>query len=305
MDFNKTYCLKDIAQIIDCQYFGNESIDILGLNEIHSVREGDITFVDHPKYYNKALNSEASVIIINQKVEIPEGKAIILSEDPFADYNKIILHFRTFEASSSQIHPEAKIDASTIIQPNCFIGKNVTIGKNCIIHSNVSIYDHCIIGDNVVIHSNSVIGADAYYFQKKDGRYRKMLSCGKVILENDVEIGALCSIDKGVSADTIIGEGTKMDNHVQIGHDTVIRKHCLIGSQCAIAGVSTIEDDVILWAKVGINKDLTIGQGAVILATSNVDKSLEGNKVYFGSPVLEAREKWKEIAKLNRIIREA
>ncbi len=303
MNFDKTYTLAEISGLIDCPCQGNKEVNILGINEIHSVREGDITFVDHPKYYHKALHSKASVIIINQEVDIPEGKAIIISEDPFADYNRIVKHFRTFEASSSQIHPEAKIDASTIIQPNCFIGKNVTIGKNCIIHSNVSIYDHSVIGDNVIIHSNSVIGADAYYFQKKDGKYRKMQSCGRVVIENDVEIGALCSIDKGVSADTIIGEGTKMDNHVQIGHDTQIGKHCLIGSQCAIAGVSVIEDDVILWAKVGVNKDLTIGKGAVILATSNVDKSLKGGVTYFGSPAIEARKKWKEIAKLNQSLK--
>ncbi len=303
MNFDKTYTLAEICLIINCPYQGNKEVNILGINEIHSVREGDITFVDHPKYYHKALHSKASVIIINQEVDIPEGKAIIISEDPFADYNRVVKRFRTFLFSKKSIHPTSKIAPGTIIHPNCYIGNNVIIGKKCVIHSNVSIYDHSVIGDNVIIHSNSVIGADAYYFQKKDGKYRKMHSCGRVVIENDVEIGALCSIDKGVSADTIIGEGTKMDNHVQVGHDTQIGKHCLIGSQCAIAGVSTIEDDVVLWAKVGVNKDLTIGKGAVILATSNVDKSLKGGITYFGSPAIEARKKWKEIAKLNQSLK--
>lgn len=302
MRFEKVQTLKEISQLIGAEYIGNENFPISGINEIHMVEPGDITFVDHPKYYQKALNSKASVIIINQRVEAPEGKVLLISNDPFADYNKITQHFKPFTSSSHSVSPLAKIGKGTIIQPLCFIGSGVQIGQNCIIHSHVSIYDGCIIGDNVTIHSHSVIGADAYYFQKKNGTYRKMHSCGNVIIGNNVEIGALCSIDKGVSSDTIVGDGTKLDNHVQIGHDTKIGKNCLLGSQVAIAGVTTIEDDVLIWAKVGINKDLVIGQGATILATSNVDKTLEGGKTYYGSPAVEARAKWKQIGKLNRFI---
>ncbi len=302
MRFEKVQTLKEISQLIGAEYIGNENFPISGINEIHMVEPGDITFVDHPKYYQKALNSKASVIIINQRVEAPEGKVLLISNDPFADYNKITQHFKPFTSSSHSVSPLAKIGKGTIIQPLCFIGSGVQIGQNCIIHSHVSIYDGCIIGDNVTIHSHSVIGADAYYFQKKNGIYRKMHSCGNVIIGNNVEIGALCSIDKGVSSDTIVGDGTKLDNHVQIGHDTKIGKNCLLGSQVAIAGVTTIEDDVLIWAKVGINKDLVIGQGATILATSNVDKTLEGGKTYYGSPAVEARAKWKQIGKLNRFI---
>jgi len=303
MIFDRTYSLDEISQLIDAKYISNSQIAIKGINEIHNVKNGDITFVDHPKYYGKALNSKASIIIINKEVECPKGKALLISSDPFSDYNKIIQHFRNFKASTIAISETSKIGENTVIQPNSFVGENVTIGKNCIIHSNVSIYDHSVIGDNVIIHANSVIGADAYYFQKKDGHYRKMLSCGRVIIENDVEIGALCSIDKGVSADTIIGSGTKLDNHVQIGHDTVIGKNCLLGSQVAIAGVTVIEDDVLIWAKVAINKDLVIGKGATILATSNVDKSLKGGITYFGSPAIEAKKMWRQLVKLNQFLR--
>lgn len=305
MDFNRTYTLEEICHFIGNEYIGNSNFPTKGINEIHSVRKGDITFVDHPKYYQKALSSSASVIIINSKnVENKDGKALIISDDPFKDYNKLVSIFRSFTPAVKNIAATAIVGEGSVIQPNCFVGEHVVIGKNCLIHSNVSIYDHTIIGDNVVVHSNSVLGADAYYFQKKDGLYRKMSSCGRVIVENDVEIGALCSIDKGVSSDTIIGAGTKLDNHVQIGHDSIIGKNCLLGSQVAIAGVSVIEDDVLIWAKVGINKDITIGKGSVILATSNVDKSLEGGKTYFGSPAIEARQRWKELAKLNNFLKE-
>lgn len=303
MKFDKTYSLNSISQLINAKHIGDSDFSIIGINEIHNVQNGDITFVDHPKYYDKALNSDASVIIINKEVKCPQDKALIISNDPFADYNKIIQHFRQFKASSQAISETAVISENTVLQANCFVGENVKIGKNCIIHSNVSIYDHSIIGDNVIIHANSVIGADAYYFQKKDGKYRKMQSCGRVVIGNNVEIGALCSIDKGVSADTIIGDGTKLDNHIQIGHDTVIGKNCLLGSQVAIAGVTVIEDDVLIWAKVAINKDITIGKGATILATSNVDKSLKGGITYFGSPAIEAKTMWRQLVKLNQFLR--
>ena len=242
-----------------------------------------------------------STIIINAKVDCPENKALLFCEDPFEAYVSLVRKFRGFQPSASFVSPTAQIGEGTVIQPGVFVGNNVKIGKNCIIHANVSIYDHTEIGNNVILQSNTVIGADAYYFQRKPQGYRKMESCGKVILGDNVEIGALCAIDKGVSGDTTIGKGTKFDNHVQVGHDTHIGANCLIGSHCAIAGVTVIEDDVILWAKVAVNKDLVIGKGAVILATSGVDKSLAGNKVYFGTPVDEVRKKWKEYVYLKQL----
>lgn len=302
MQFPKTYTLKEIADLIQAEYIGDANFGITGMNEIHVVQPGDITFVDHPKYYDKALQSKATTILINSKdVQCPEGKALLISQDPFADFNKLTSFFRPFRPSNTAISETAVIGENTIIQPNVFIGNNVTIGKNCIIHSGVSIYDNTEIGDNVTIHSNTVLGADAYYFQKKLEGFRKFLSSGRVIIKNNVEIGALCAIDKGVSGDTTIDEDTKLDNFVQIGHDTIIGKHCLIGSHCAVAGVTVIEDDVILWGQVVVNKDLVIGKGAVVLATSAVDKTLEGNKTYFGMPAIEARKKWKELATLRQL----
>ncbi len=301
MKFEKSYTLKEFADFLNVKYIGSDNHKITGINEIHMVEPGDITFVDFHKYYDKALNSKASTVIINKNVTPPEGKALIISDDPFRDFNKIVTRFRNFEPCAKNISDSAKIGQGTIIQPGVFIGNHVTIGENCIIHSNVSIYDHTIIGNNVIIQSNAVIGGDAYYFKRRPTHYEKMESCGRTILEDDVEIGALCAVDKGVSGDTIIGKGTKLDNHVQIGHDTHVGKHCLIGAHSAIAGVTTIEDEVCIWAQVMINKDITIGKGAVLLATSGVDKSLEGGKVYFGSPAVEARKKWREIVTLRKM----
>ncbi|MBC8486260.1 MAG: UDP-3-O-(3-hydroxymyristoyl)glucosamine N-acyltransferase [Bacteroidetes bacterium] len=301
MKFEKPQKLKNIALIINAEFDGDPDFIVSGINEIHMVESGDLTFVDHPKYYEKALSSKATTILINKKTERPEGKALLFSKDPFSDYMKLVKKFKPFVQANSMISETADIGEGTIIQPGVFTGNNVKIGKNCIIHANVSIYDHTIIGDNVIIHSGTVLGADAFYFQKRENKTLKFESCGRVVIKDNVEIGACCTIDKGVSGDTIIDEYTKFDNHIQIGHDTYVGKRCLFASAVIIGGVSRIEDDVILWGQVAIDKDLTIGKGAVILGTSAVGKSLEGNKVYFGAPAIEARKKWKELVMIRKL----
>lgn len=304
MKFEKPIAVKEIAAMIGAALSGDENLMATGINEIHKVATGDISFVDFEKYYNASLQSAATIIIINKKVEVPEGKAILVLDDPFSAYVSLVKRFRPFVPAHTPISDTAVIGEGTVLQPNVFVGHHVRIGKNCIIHPNVTIYDHTIIGDNVIIHAGTVIGADAFYFKKRADRevmYDKLESCGRVVIEHDVEIGAGCTIDKGVSGDTIIGAGTKLDNMIHIGHGAVIGKNCLFAAQVGIGGKAVIEDNVILWGQVGVSKDLTIGKGAVVYAQSGVPASLDGGKVYFGSPVSEAREKQKELAWIKRI----
>lgn len=301
MKFPKPYTLKQIADIIDATYVGADDFPVLGMNEIHVVTKGDIVFVDHPKYYDKALASNATIVLINKEVACPEGKALLVSDDPFRDFNKLTRHFKPFVSVNVSIAPSAKIGKGTIIQPNTFIGNNVSIGENTIIHSNVSIYDNCVIGNNVTIHAGTILGADAFYYKNRAEGYDKLLSGGRVVIEDFVEIGSLCTIDKGVTADTLIKEGTKIDNQVQIGHDTVVGKKCLIASQTGIAGCVVIEDEVTLWGQVGVISGITIGKKAVVFAQTGIAKSLEGGKSYFGSPAEEAREKIKQLVNIKKI----
>jgi UDP-3-O-[3-hydroxymyristoyl] glucosamine N-acyltransferase len=304
MKFEKPVAVNDIAAFIGAELVGNSQLMATGINEIHKVTPGDISFVDFEKYYSASLNSAATIIIINKKVDVPEGKALLVLDDPFSAYVKLVKQFRPFEPASKSISDTAVIGEGTVIQPNVFIGNHVRIGRNCIIHPNVTIYDHSVIGDNVIIHAGTVLGADAFYFKKRAEReviYDKLESCGRVVIEDFVEIGAGCTIDKGVSGDTIIGQGTKLDNMIHIGHGTIVGRNCLIAAQVGIAGKAKIEDNVILWGQVGVNKDLTIGKGAVVLAQSGVPSSLEGGKVYFGYPAEDARVKRKEIAWIKRI----
>ncbi|MEW4924474.1 UDP-3-O-(3-hydroxymyristoyl)glucosamine N-acyltransferase [Algibacter sp. 2305UL17-15] len=301
MKFPKPQNLKDIAQLIDCEYVGNDNFPVLGMNEIHVVEPGDIVFVDHPKYYDKALESAATIVLINKKVDCPDGKALLISEDPFRDFNKLSNYFKPFNPSEKSISDSAKIGKGTIIQPNTFIGNNVVIGENCVIHSNVSIYDDAVLGHNVTIHAGTVLGANAFYYKNRPEGFDRLLSCGRVVIENNVDIGASCTIDKGVTGDTTIKEGTKIDNLVQIGHDTIIGKKCLIASQVGIAGCVIVDDEVTIWGQVGITSGITIGKKAVISAKAGVSKSLEGGKSYFGIPADDFRSKYKEIAAIRKI----
>lgn len=301
MKFPGIHSLKEIAEIIGCHYVGANDFAVHGMNEIHVVEPGDIVFVDHPKYYDKALQSAATIVLINKEVDCPEGKALLISDDPFRDFNVLTKHFRPFVAANVSISASAQIGEGTVIQPNCFIGNNVSIGKNCLLHANVIVYDNTVIGDNVIIHSGTVLGADAFYYKKRPEGFDQLLSGGRVVIEDHVGIGALCTIDKGVTGDTTIGAGTKIDNQVHVGHDTVIGKKCLIASQTGIAGCVVIEDEVTLWGQVGTTSGITIGAKAVVLGQTGVTKSIEGGKSYFGTPVEESREKLKQLANVKRI----
>jgi UDP-3-O-[3-hydroxymyristoyl] glucosamine N-acyltransferase len=304
MQFPSPVSVQWIASFINAELIGNVNGHATGINELHNVAIGDLAFVDHPKYYDKCINSAASFIIINKTVAVPDGKALLVVDEPFEAYSKIVQHFSPFIPSLKAVSDSAVIGEGTVVMPNCFVGNNVCIGKNCIIHPNVSIYDGCILGDNVEIHSGTVIGSDAFYFNTKKNRevwYKKMPSCGIVLIEDEVEIGANCTIDRGVSAITRIGKGTKFDNLIHIGHDTVIGKNCLVAAQVVVAGCVIIKDGVTLWGQVVVNKTLTIGENAVLLGTTGVTASLEGNKTYWGTPAQEAGLARRELVWIKRI----
>ena len=301
MKFPEKYTLEQIATITATKFVGDAQFPVYGINEIHVAGPGDVVFVDHPKYYDKALNSAATVVLINKEVECPEGKALLISDDPFRDFNKLTKFFMPFEGTDNNIAPTARIGQNTIIQPNVFIGNKVKIGDNCVIHSNVSIYDNCVIGDNVTIHAGAVLGGDAFYYKRRPQGYDKLLSGGRVVVEDHVEIGANTTIDKGVTGDTLIKKGTKIDNLVQIGHDTVIGENCLIAAQTGIAGAVVVEDNVTMWGQVGVRSAITVAEGSVIMAQSGVTKSNKPHTVYGGTPAVEVRAHLKELALLRQL----
>ncbi len=301
MNFPHPIPVREIADMIQAEVIGDADVLATGINEIHNVRPGDITFVDVKKYFDKSLTSAASIVILNERVEAPEGKTLLLCEKPFDAYNRVVLQFRPYEPLTQAIHPTAQIDPSTIIEPNVVIGPHVVIGKDCRIHANTTILEHTLIGDRVVIHSGSVIGTEAFYYKRTPEGYTKWRSGGRVVIEDDVEIGSCCTINKGVSADTIIGAGTKFDCHIHIGHDVVVGKRCLFAAQTGVGGNTVIGDDVVLYGQVGIIQNLKIGNKVMVLAQSGVNKDVEDGKVLFGSPATEARTAYKELAAVKQL----
>jgi UDP-3-O-[3-hydroxymyristoyl] glucosamine N-acyltransferase len=297
--------LKDIAALIDAKFIGDSQHEVSGFNEIHRVMPGDCVFVDHPKYYDKALGSAASTIIINKEVDCPKGKALIIHPEPFTAFNTLTKHFSPRTNSGKHIgkhiSDSAQIGLQTVIMPGCFIGNHVTIGNNCLLYPNVVIYDGTVIGDNVVIHANTSVGSDAFYFKKRAENFEPLYTCGNVIIENDVVIGSNCTIDKGVTATTKIGRGTIIDNQVHVGHDVLIGEMCLFAAQVGIAGACNIGDKVTVWGQVGISSGITIGNGATILAQSGVGEDVPDGKTFFGTPASDAKEKIREIMALKQL----
>jgi UDP-3-O-[3-hydroxymyristoyl] glucosamine N-acyltransferase len=301
MDLPRPYRLQELAELLGRDPVGDPDHEVMGINEIHRVREGDLVFVDHPKYYDTALQSAATTVLIDQQVEAPEGKALIISEDPFGDLNVLTRHFdpyRPFEECDGRAEA---VGEGSILHPSAVVGDRVRIGKDCRIGPGVVLGHGTVLGDRVVVQANAVVGSDAFYYKEQKGVRTRMYSCGSTELRDDVEIGAACTIDRGVTDRTVIGEGSKLDNQVHIGHDTLIGKNCLFASQVGISGCVTIEDEVILWGQVGVIPDVTIGAGAVLYGQAGVSKDLEGEKAYMGSPAGDAREVFKQYAALRRL----
>lgn len=301
MKLQRTYSLQEIANLLSADFIGDPSLEITGINEIHVVEQGDLAFVDHPKYYEKTLASAASVILINKSVDCPANKGLIVHERPFDAFNFLTNYFKPFKPASALHSSNAKIGHGTIIQPNVFIGDDVVIGDHCLIHPGVVIYNGVTIGNNVTIHANTSIGSDAFYYKRGSGLHQKLNTVGSVIIEDHVDIGASCTIDAGSTSQTKIGLSTKIDNQVHIGHDTVIGSKCIIAAQTGIAGCVIIEDEVTIWGQVGITANVRIAKGAEIYAQSGVMRDVSENQKVFGSPAKEARLKMRELSALSKL----
>lgn len=302
MKFPSPIPVTELAREFNAQIIGNQSLVATGVNEIHKVEPGDIAFSDVKKYFEKTLKSAATVILLNEPTECPEGKVLLIVDQPFEVYDAIVRKFRPFEPVLEQISSGSDIHPSVIIEHGAVIAANVRIGANSHIGANAVIGEYSEIGENVVIGAGALIGPDAFYFKKlPDASFKKWRSGGRVIIGDNVDIGAGCTIAKGVSGDTIIGAGSKLDCQIHIGHGAVIGKNCLFAAQVGIGGKTVVEDNVVLYGQVGVAQALHIGKGAVVLAKSGISKSLEGGKTYFGIPADEVREKYKELAALRQL----
>jgi UDP-3-O-[3-hydroxymyristoyl] glucosamine N-acyltransferase len=301
MKFPHPIPILEIARKTGATILGDDSLSATGINEIHKVQPGDITFVDNRKYFRKALESAATFIFLNETVECPPGKVLLLCNVPFEAYDSIVREHRPFRPLNTTISDSANVHPSSIIEPGVVIGHHVVIGRNCYIQANAYIGDYTQIGHHVNIQAGAIIGTDAFYFQKNTDGFKKWRSGGRVVIEDHVEIGAGCTINKGVSGDTVIGEGSKLDCQVHVGHGAVIGKRCLLAGQVGVGGKAILEDGVVLYGQVGVAARVRIGAGAVVSAKSGVSKDLEGGKAYFGIPAEEIRVRQRELAALRQL----
>ena len=303
MKFSAPIPVREMAERLNAsQIIGDDTLEANGINEIHKVQHGDVAFSDVKKYFAKTLSSAATVILLNEPADCPPGKVILVVEDPFEAYDSLIRAHRHFEPLTSAVSHRARIDPTAVIEPGVIIAAHVTIGAHTYVQANAYLGEYTQIGEHVTIGPGAIIGSDAFYFKKMpDGAFRKWRSGGRVVIHDHVDIGAGCTINKGVSGDTVIGEGSKLDCQIHIGHGAVIGKNCLLAAQVGIGGQTIVGDNVVMYGQVGVAQAIHIGAGAMISAKAGVSKSLEGGKVYFGIPAAEASVKYRELAALRQL----
>jgi len=317
--------LAEIAGIVDGEVVGDGNFVVTGVSGIREAKEGDLTFVAGPKYIPFAKETKASVLIISREMDVP-GKFVIRTDNPSLAFTQVLtlisedeifhpqgIHETAVIASDAVlgknvamgpyvvVESQAKIGDDTILYSGTFVGHKTVIGRDCLIYPNVTIRERAMIGNNVIVHSGTVIGSDGFGFIKINGVHKKIPQVGIVIIENDVEIGANVTIDRARFDKTIIGQGTKIDNLVQIAHNAVIGKNCIIISQVGISGTVTIEDEVVLAGQAGVGGHLTIGKGVIVAAQAAVMKSIPPSEKVSGSPARPYMEAQRVLAAVQKL----
>ena len=302
------YTIKDIAEFIKGELIGEETIEIKGVSNIEDAREGEITFVDNPRFKEKIYTTQASCIITSfdaKDVKCP----IIKCKNPSLAITKIIEKMFPLDiqhpkgvgknaligknvklgkdiaiGANSVIEDGAAIGEGSIIYPLVYIGRDTVVGKNTLIYSNVTIREKAIIGDNVIVHSSSVIGSDGFGFVKDGKAFLKIPQMGTVEIQDDVEIGACVTIDRARFGKTVIGKGTKIDNLVQIAHNVRIGENCIIVAQVGISGSVNIGNNVMLGGQAGITDHVDIGDNVMVSAKGGITKSVPSRTIMSGIP---------------------
>ncbi len=301
MKFNKAIPVQTIAKWTGARLIGNTSLELTGMNEINKVEKGDLIFVDSEKYYQKVLDSPGSAILIDREVDCPGGKALLVTDNPFEAFNTLAYKLNPVVHVHQSVAPDLICGENTIIEKGAIIASNCSIGKDCHIHAGAYIGKDTEIGDRCNIQPGAIIGSDAFYFKKDDCGYTHWRSTGRVVIADDVFIGSGSTINRGVTGDTYIGEGTKIDCLVQLGHGVVLGKQCLLAAQVGIGGETVVGDRVVMYGQVGVAQTLQIGDDVVILAKSGISKNLPSGQTYFGTPAAEVRQKYRELAALRSL----
>lgn len=284
--------LDELAAIIDAQVEGDPATEIRSAATLEEAEPGQIAFLANPKYLKQLESTRAAAVIVSPKISSAHV-ALLKTADPYYGFARAVVALHGHRQHPHQgIHPKAHVDptaslgSGTIVYPGVFIGPRARIGSDCILYPNVAIYDDTIIGDRVIIHAGSVIGQDGFGFATNKGVHHKIPQVGNVIVQDDVEVGSNCAIERAAMGSTIIGKGTKIDNLVVIGHGTRIGPHGLLVAQTGIAGSATIGHHVTMGGQVGIAGHLRIGDNVTIAAKAGVMNDVEDQTILMGIPAM-------------------
>ena len=321
--------LSELARWVDGDIVrGGLDLSLTGMAALDAAGPHDVSFLGNEKYHGQFLQTRAAAVIVSRGVtDGPQATALIAVDNPSLAFAVVVRHFaEATRQFAPGIHPRAFVDPSAVLDPakvrvqagavvlagavvgdgsdlgpNSVVSEDAVIGKDCRIMANASIRERCVLGDRVILQPGAVIGSDGYGYEFHDGRHVKIDQVGIVEIGDDVEIGANTTIDRARFGKTLIGEGSKIDNLVQIGHNCVLGKHCLIISQTGISGSSQLGDYVTAAGQVGIAGHVTIGSKAVLSGRTGVTASLPGGEVYAGKPALPIREEMKLQALVRRL----
>ena len=310
-----TKTLGELAQYVDGRVLGDANVKISSAATLGRAGAGDISFLSNEKYEKQLLTTKASAVIVGKDTVAAGAVPLLVAEDPYYAFMQImvLLHGhrkhkkvgispRAIISDSAkvgagcQIHDfvtvsdGAKIGDGCVIYPCTFIGENVQVGNDCILYPNVVIYEGCKIGSRVIINSNATIGEDGFGFATHNGVHHKIPQIGSVIIEDDVEIGACCGIERGTLNDTIIGQGSKLGDLIAIGHGTKVGAHCLLVAQVGIAGSTTMGHHCIVGGQAGIVGHITIGNHVAIGAQAGVINNVSDGKIILGAPAIDANQ---------------
>ncbi len=314
------YTLGEIAQFLSADVMGDESIKIDGLATLAQATQGQLSFLANMSYKDQLQHTKASAVIVHPKQAADCQCAALVMDNPYLGYAKVSQLFNTLPKASGDIHTSAVISASAkiaedvsiaanavvddyavietgaVIGAGAIVGANARIGKNTRLHHNVSIYHDVVIGNECIIHSGAVIGSDGFGFANEKGQWVKICQIGGVVVGDQTEIGANTTIDRGAMSDTIIGNGVKLDNQIQIAHNVEIGDHCAMAAGCMIAGSTKIGRCCTLAGGVGVAGHLQLADGTHVTAMTLVTKSITEPGSYSSGTAMSATSEWRKSA---------
>lgn len=287
-----TLTLGDLAQKIGAQVIGDATQQVSSAATLEEAGTGQISFLSNPRYVPKLAATRATAVVVGPNVT-SDHVTLLRTADPYYAFTQavILLHGHRRHPhkgihSDARVDPTAVIGQRTILYPGVFVGPGARIGNDCILYPNVVVYDHCILGDRVTIHAGSSIGHDGFGYATHEGIHHKIPQIGNVIIEDDVEIGANCAIERATLGSTVIGKGTKFCDLIAIGHGTKIGEHCLIVALAGVAGSVTLGHHVTIAGQAGVAGHLTIGNHVTIGAQAGVVNNLDDKSIVMGAPAM-------------------